>query len=647
MATNIKIYKICDASRFNRMALPALSSVSSLLEQASITLGKNFETIYIEADGCKIISDLALAAFETQLLMVTEEDEAWTPNFQPQTKQQSALEISGSVFMGSSQDQSGLPEEEIPLIASVTSNTGMTQAENIMDDAEMITVEFTEDKFQVAVQNKSNSNVDSEEDTSDSIEDFSSNIIERTFDATEQHVLVTGNVPTAVRAEFFRPCDQRYENLTRQIRRASNDIENQSPNSNKKCNSSDGVHLQKSGKKHASTEMKFRCFNINWNKISDRLLDRLRSLQEFKINNPGIFIPASIRVTKTDLTALTNAVVDQLRMIDSMIRAETMETVSRQIFEKFPALDYTDDDGFGAGQGYVELKYKMINRNNYLNRFKSCRASISDIVMNLKKKRNSRAGTRKEYWEKTSNICGKHILSKLSRDEPNLMTNDFLLQSQAYVRHKLDEKVETTVMLSQLPVLRRRILLNFHFEKATGVNVNDFRRYFLMKKEKIIQYSLVKNKNLHLSEKSSDYDILQFLCSLVGESFSEIIIHKEIGSRIDDIIVDNPGPVLAAVDVGNDKTMFYCYANDVRLSEGAEDILTGMEDLFTIYFVHNFMYAKSVSKFLELLQEYFFKIITFVASKSTASRIGQRQRRVRKVIADISNFDVAFEEATE
>lgn len=414
--------------------------------------------------------------------------------------------------------------------------------------------------------------------------------------------------------------------------------ENQSPNSSEKRNHVDCVNIQRSKKKHASTEMKFLLFTVNWAKISDHVMVRLHAMQDFRNANPSSAIPAPLRITKKEITTLTTGVVDQLRMIDTEIGAVVMETVSRSILQKFPGLESTDDDGFGAGQGHIELKYKMINRNNYLNRFKT--EITSTTATSLKKNRNARAGTIKEYWTISSSQCNKEILSKLSRDEPNLLTDEFLSESQAYTRFRLDDKIDTASMVSKLPVLRRRKLLNFHFEKATGKNVNIFQKYFTSKRDKIAAYSLTCKPNLHLSEKASDIDILSFLCSLVGENFKDLVHIKEIGTRVDDITISSPGPSLVAVDIGNNKSVFYVYANETRLSEGACDIISAMEDLFVVHFVHNFMYQNATSKFLELLQEYFFKIITLVGSKSTATRVGQRQRIVRKIISALSNFEM-------
>lgn len=450
--------------------------------------------------------------------------------------------------MDSTLDQSSLPIVTVPRIVSVVSKADVSQPCNtVMNTTEMIAVQFmnTDDELLVDVQdepapNTLLENVESSRETSDDISDALPNATDLPGEPTcmteQQNVPVT--VSTGMSEEIVQPPKQNQDiEMIDQDSSATGDIENQSPNLNQKRSPSDGILLHKSTKKHASTEMKFRCFTVNWNKISDHLLDRLRALQEFKNTNPNVFTPASIRVTKTEVTALTNAVVEQLRMIDTQIRAETMETVARQILEKFPAMDYTDDDGFGAGQGYVDLKYKMINRNNYLNRFKNAQASCSNNAATLKKKRNARAGTLKEYWEKSSKQCDKSMQSILVRDEPNLLSNEFLLESQAYIRFKLDEKIDTAKMISQLPVLRRRVLLLFHFEKATGVKVGEFQRYFSAKRGKIIQYSLACKPNLHLNESSSDSDVLQFLCSLVGETFSELIIHKEVSRCYSVLIV--------------------------------------------------------------------------------------------------------------
>lgn len=302
--------------------------------------------------------------------------------------------------------------------------------------------------------------------------------------------------------------------------------ENISPNVDFKRKTSEELNLQKSVKKYASTEMKFRFFKINWSKISDGLLNRLSCLQDFRDRNATINVPRAIQLSKTEMNNLCNIVVDQLRLIDSKISAATMEEVAQQILQKYPGLNFVDDDGFGNGQSYVVWKHKMLNRNTYLNRFKDPDVQMPS-TSDIKRNRNVKAGTIKEYWELTSKECSKDIISKLIRNEPGLLTNEFMEQSQSYVRFRLGcPDLKKTI--DELPVLRRRQLLAFHFEKATGVQAGALLSYFVAKRRKIIDYSKTARKKLQLNEDASDYEILNFLFLLLGEDISDLFEHKEV-----------------------------------------------------------------------------------------------------------------------
>lgn len=139
------------------------------------------------------------------------------------------------------------------------------------------------------------------------------------------------------------------------------------------------------------------------------------------------------RVTKIDINELVTVVVDQLRLIDKDISAGTMLTVAQQIMAKYPSLDFADDDGFSDGKGYIAIKLKLIHRNSYLNRFKSSDAASSSRADTCKE-RNQKSGTLKEYWEMSNSECTSQINSILVRDEPDILTDDILSESQAYVR---------------------------------------------------------------------------------------------------------------------------------------------------------------------------------------------------------------------
>ncbi|XP_058814400.1 uncharacterized protein LOC131678342 [Topomyia yanbarensis] len=334
------------------------------------------------------------------------------------------------------------------------------------------------------------------------------------------------------------------------------------------------------------------------------------------------------------MCSLVNNLVDQLRAVDSNISADIMEAISKQVLQKYPCLEKRDDDGFGNGLSYITLKQKMINRNVYLNRLNE--TSKKSIPV-FQKHRNRRAGTVQEYWKTSSDHCPKEVFSKLRRDEPSLLTEEFLEQSQAFVRSRLDQNKNLNLILSELPVLRRRKLLEFHFKKSTGIDIGMLSTYFTAKREKIIGYSTTR-KMLKLQSSSTDYEVFDFIAKLVGEDLSDLVLKKEIGTGIDDVHEESAGPVIICIDTGNGTWMFYVFADHTRITEGTTDVIGAIQDLMCVQYVHSFMYLKSAAKFLELVQEYFLKLFPTKGSKSNATRVGKQQRIVQKIIASLSDF---------
>lgn len=84
--------------------------------------------------------------------------------------------------------------------------------------------------------------------------------------------------------------------------------------------------------------------------------------------------------------------------------------------------------------------------------------------------------------------------------------------------------------------------------------------------------------------------------------------------------------------------MYYVFAEQVRLTEGVENVVAAISDLVCVHYVHNFMYMRQISKFLEFVQEYFFKILPVTGSKSSATRKGQQQRVVTRVIKSVAEY---------
>lgn len=62
-------------------------------------------------------------------------------------------------------------------------------------------------------------------------------------------------------------------------------------------------------------------------------------------------------------------------------------------------------------------------------------------------------------------------------------------------------------------------------------------------------------------------------------------------------------------DLGADQSIYYVFAENAQLSEGASSFIVGLKDLFCALFVHNFMYPKISSKTLDFIQQHLLKII--------------------------------------
>ncbi|XP_058839324.1 uncharacterized protein LOC131694835 isoform X1 [Topomyia yanbarensis] len=548
----------------------------------------------MESDGCKITTDLVLGVFQDQLMMLLSPGEYWKPKQQAHSSVYS--NENGNEVPDCNEDE---VEESLPNVAQ---QDGFNEEVELQESAtETLETHQVQNTDQMATQ---------------MIIDIHDDKLSQCFDTALDEVDYNSKCADDPLADFD---------------------ENQSPNTSKK-RSLNAIVVERN-KKKVSVDMKFESFEINWSKLSDNLLTELRKKQDFKNKNPKLKVPRMMRISNADTNTLVNIIVDQLRAIDTNVRADTMESVAKQILSRYPCLEFEDDDGFGAGEGYVSLKYKMINRNAYLNRFKDPNKPSTSRSEKVKL-RNVRAGTIKEYWTETSPDCTKDIKSMLLREEPHLLTDEFMSKSQAYLRYVLDEKQDLKSTLKQFPIVRCTKILNFHFTKATGVDVSDLRKYYSSKKSKIINYSLTCRRGYRLKNNATDLEVFSFLASLLGENIDNLIIQKEIGTHIDDISIDVAGPVLVCVDLGADRFVYYVYAENLRLNDGADNIIDGLENLMAVYYVHNFMYVTSNGKFLEFVQQYFLKIIPLLGSKSTATRVGRRQRVVRKIITALSEHEI-------
>ncbi|XP_065081793.1 uncharacterized protein LOC135704250 [Ochlerotatus camptorhynchus] len=330
------IFKVCDAARTTRLVIAAFPTLDSLLEQGSIALQNDVVSVYTEVEGCRITSDLALSVLHSNLLMLLGMNESWNP--QQMQIISSPEQVAGDTSLNSipySNDErqtydqkvapttisfvSNTPEQSVPTsVIAAPDFIAMDLLNNIEEDERSISEQNTIINTLISITSPGSEIVDFERQsvmTNEKQTTELSNMQRESYVATSTIAEGT-DVP---QAEISEAVDEQSES------EANSDHENQSPNkSRKRKHDSSGVKLQRNTKKHAATELKFRSFVINWDKISDILLIKLQNLQQFKNTNTGKPVPQSLRFSKQDLSSFLNEVVNQLRLIDTDIRAETM-----------------------------------------------------------------------------------------------------------------------------------------------------------------------------------------------------------------------------------------------------------------------------------------------------------------------------------
>ncbi|XP_058820363.1 uncharacterized protein LOC131686252 isoform X2 [Topomyia yanbarensis] len=92
------------------------------------------------------------------------------------------------------------------------------------------------------------------------------------------------------------------------------------------------------------------------------------------------------------------------------------------------------------------------------------------------------------------------------------------------------------------------------------------------------------------------------------------------------------------VIVGSTRQSYYIHAQNSRVSENFESFILAIQHLVMVYFVYYFSYPSNLSKTLEFLQLYFYKLNPFKGSRSKATLVGQQQRLVRALMLKIAKF---------
>uniref|UniRef100_A0A8D8IXY2 (northern house mosquito) hypothetical protein n=2 Tax=Culex pipiens TaxID=7175 RepID=A0A8D8IXY2_CULPI len=625
----MELFNICSADRKIREVVAAEPTILGLKKAAFQLLKKPILALVMEASGFKVSNDQVLKLIKHNIVMVLTLNEIWTEaevehstlgcvQQQQQTKtearvtEQSDNEELVDVIVPDEEFDETDENENLSL-----QNTSELQAKHT--PAKNISIELQH----LAEVTPSTSNKESQP-----CEQFGDEDLDVTTNVNESAPLLNApelNDQTSEQSPLLGDVSPSSNQSTKGS--ASGQQLEQEPCTSGKSPKRSQQQAVKVSTKRVSITMKFENFEINWAKLDDAVYERLKNKNE----------SSDQRVSKQDRIKVVNMTIDQLRVIDTQVSACVIETAAKQILQKFKCFQSADDDGCqDQNRGWSTLKTYMINRNSFLNRPQDINKT-PPTSKNTKHLRNMRSGTFASYWNESNASCDKTTTSKLKRDDINILTENFLESCVGFIRHILDQKKPLVEIVNEWPVVRRRQIIEYHFQQATGVNIQNLSAHFKAKRPKIIQFSQ-QNQKSELDENSNDYQILTFLCNYLKEKFDDICCKKELGTKLNEISL-SPGPGLIAVDLGSSQCAYYVFADSARLSEGASTILIALQDLFGILYINNFMYPKGNSKFLEFIQQYFLKIIPAYGSKSKATRVGKQQRVVNRLISELSSIN--------
>lgn len=626
----MEIFQICSANRNIREVVVAEPTMHGLKKAAFALLKKPILNILLESSGCKVSSDVVLQHVKNELLMVLSCHEVWTAPIQEVFVKENEMqhETTGN------EEDSQRAVDQSAVVAEITKQENTTSQALIEvliphhgTETQVVTEEgrFEEDitRIDEAADNEpSNTLIEVLIPDEDSDDIATENVAELDSDAP---------LPPSTSAEKSEMVSQRTTLSAEPSGSAGKNSE--LPEVAAKSPKRKLSPPPKLFKKRSSICMKFDNFKINWIKLDDAVNNRLNELDKLARNKEVNF--SRSRVMKHDRLFIINMVVDQLRHIDYNISACVMEMAAKQIIDKFNCFQFVDDDGVqDLNRGWLTLKSFLIDRNNYLNRPKRP-DQRSVTAKEAKQMRNVHAGTKESYWAQETPDCDATIISTLKRDDPTLLIDEIMIKSIGFIRYIIGQEKSLSQIMSDWPILRRRKLMEFHFLQATGVHLTDLATYFRAKRNNILMYSQNNKKNAKLDEQSSDFEYFSFICDALKENISDICQAKELGTQLDEIRL-TPGPGLVSVDLGADQSIYYVFAENARLSEGASSFIVGLQDLFGVLFVHNFMYPKISSKTLDFIQQYLLKIIPKFGSKSRATRVGKQQRIVNRLIDNLS-----------
>lgn len=97
-------------------------------------------------------------------------------------------------------------------------------------------------------------------------------------------------------------------------------------------------------------------------------------------------------------------------------------------------------------------------------------------------------------------------------------------------------------------------------------------------------------------------------------------------------------------DEGDDQASFYIITDNVIVTEAVHSLIECIKLCIMIYFVYYIKYPSCLSKTLEFIQMYIFKLLPEESRVTTARKVSTQQKAVVALINKISNVKVSDDE---
>uniref|UniRef100_A0A8D8AWB9 (northern house mosquito) hypothetical protein n=1 Tax=Culex pipiens TaxID=7175 RepID=A0A8D8AWB9_CULPI len=342
-------------------------------------------------------------------------------------------------------------------------------------------------------------------------------------------------------------------------------------------------------KNDASVVYQLATFKVDWNAISDDILQQLVECNKNKLN-----------LQQNTYNRLTIQIVEQIRKISSKIPFKLFSRVALLATKKYPILQDTDDDGNLIGEGSLSFADKMRQSNNYIER-----------VLRTKKtpsvpKGKSIAGVDISYQKSGNSFCSKNDLAALKRSSSNNLSEELLNSTSSFIRYKLDN-TELKTLVKELPIIRSSKLLNYHFIAATQIDPSIFTTHFTEKREKLIKVTR-KNRKQRESETLTDTEVFIRISNYLNEKFESMFMTFQEGTTLEEVKTNNMYPTILAFDEGDNNNSYYIQTDNTIVSQKVETIVNAVKLCLIVYFVYYLKYPVNLSKTLEFLQLYLLKL---------------------------------------